>query len=111
MGVYRLYSGDDGESRISQFTEEELANIKIKGTMSFSVAKREPGHFMDIHPAASRRWHIHVEGRMTIGLSDGTSQTFHPGDVRLVEDTDGKGHTTTLPDGDTMALMISIDEE
>ena len=38
LGVYRLYSGGDGESRISQFTEEELANIKIKGTMSFSVA-------------------------------------------------------------------------
>ena len=111
MGVYRLYSGDDGESRITQYTEEELANIKIKGSMSFSVQKREPGHFMDIHPAASRRWHIHVEGRMTIGLSDGTSHTFHPGDVRLVEDTDGKGHTTTLPDGDTIALMISIDEE
>ena len=111
MGVYRLYSGDDGESRISQFTEEELANIKIKGSMRFSVQKRDPGHFMPQHPAASRRWHIHVEGRMTIGLSDGTSHTFHPGDVRLVEDTDGKGHETTLPDGDTVALMISIDEE
>ena len=66
MGVYRLYSGDDGESRITQYTDEELANIKIKGTMSFSVQKREPGHFMDQHPAASRRWHIHVEGRMII---------------------------------------------
>ena len=111
MSVYRLYSDDDGESRITQFTEEELANIKIKGTMSFSVQKREPGHFMPQHPAASRRWHIHVEGRMTIGLSDGTSNTFHPCYVRLVEDTDGKGHETTLPDGDTRALMISIDEE
>jgi hypothetical protein len=111
MGVYRLYSDADGESQITKYTDEELKNIKIKGTMSFSVAKREPGHFMDIHPAASRRWHIHVEGRMTIGLSDGTSHTFNPGDVRLVEDTNGKGHTTTLPDGDTIALMISIDEE
>ncbi len=110
MGVYRLYTDNNGQSRIQEYTAEELGKIKIKGTMSFSVQEREPGHFMDYHPAASRRWHIHVEGRMVIGLSDGTSHTFNPGDVRLVEDTTGKGHTTTLPDGNTIALMISIDD-
>ena len=109
MGVYRLYTGNDGESHIEEYDKAELANIKIKGTMSFSVQEREPGHFMDYHPAASRRWHIHVSGRMIIGLSDGTSHTFNPGDVRLVEDTTGKGHTTTLPDGLTIALMIAED--
>ena len=107
MGVYRLYTGSDGESHIEEYSNVELADLKVKGTMSFSVQEREPGHFMDYHPAASRRWHIHVQGRMTIGLSDGTSHTFNPGDVRLVEDTTGKGHTTTLPDGLTIALMIA----
>ena len=109
MGVYRLYTGSDGESHIEEYDKAELANIKIKGTMTFSVQEREPGHFMDYHPAASRRWHIHVAGRMIIGLSDGTSHTFNPGDVRLVEDTTGKGHTTTLPDGLTIAMMIAED--
>ena len=111
MGVYRLYTGDDGESHFEELPASAFAEIKESGaSMSFSVQEREPGHFMDYHPAASRRWHIHVEGRMTIGLSDGTSHTFNPGDVRLVEDTTGKGHTTTLPDGNTIALMISSDD-
>ena len=61
MGVYRLYTGDDGESHISEYSNAELADLKIKGTMSFSVQEREPGYFMDYHTAASRRWHVHVQ--------------------------------------------------
>jgi len=46
-------------------------------------------------------------GRTIIGLSDGTSHTFVPGDVRLIEDTTGKGHTTTYPDGLTITMQIA----
>jgi hypothetical protein len=45
-------------------------------------------------------------GRTIIGLSDGTQHTFVPGDVRLIEDTTGKGHTTTYPDGLTITMQI-----
>jgi len=46
-------------------------------------------------------------GRTTIGLSDGTTHTFNPGDVRLIEDATGKGHTTTYPDGLTITMQIA----
>jgi hypothetical protein len=39
--------------------------------------------------AASRGLAIIVE----IGVSDGTTQIFRPGDARLMEDTSGRGHT------------------
>jgi hypothetical protein len=46
-------------------------------------------------------------GRTIIGLSDGTSHTFVPGDVRLIEDITGKGHTTTYPDGLTITMQVA----
>jgi hypothetical protein len=107
MGVYRLYTGSDGESHIEEIGTEALQNIKITGTMSFSVQERAPGHFMDFHPAPFRRWQIGLAGRTIIGLSDGTSHTFMPGDVRLIEDTAGTGHTTTYPDGLTITMQIA----
>jgi hypothetical protein len=107
MGVYRLYTGSDGESHIEEISTSVLQNLKITGTMSFSVQERAPGHFMDFHPAPFRRWQVGLVGRTIIGLSDGTSHAFVPGDVRLIEDTTGKGHTTTYPDGLTITMQVA----
>lgn len=107
MGVYRLYTGSDGESHIEELSAEALKEIKLdRARMNFSVSQREPGHFSDFHPAPFRRWQVGIVGRTIIGLSDGTSHTFGPGDVRLIEDTTGKGHTTTYPDGFNITLQV-----
>ena len=112
MGVYRLCTGEDGESQIEELRPEALEEIKLKGAqMNFSVSQREPGTFSDFHPAAFRRWQVGVQGRTIIGLSDGTSHTFGPGDVRLIEDTTGKGHTTTYPDGFNITLQMTPPED
>lgn len=110
MGVYRLYAGSDGQSHIEEIDADALRGIEVSGTMSFSVQDRAPGHFLDFHPAPFRRWQVGLVGRTTIGLSDGTLHTFHPGDVRLIEDTTGVGHTTTYEDGFTITLQIAPHE-
>jgi hypothetical protein len=110
MGVYRLYTSSDGKSRIEEIRAEALQEIKVAGTMSFSVQDRPPGYFMDFHPAPFRRWQVGLVGRTIIGLSDGTAHTFVPGDVRLIEDTTGQGHTTTYPDGLTITMQITPNE-
>ena len=38
-----------------------------------------------------------LSGIVDVGLEDGTTHRFMPGDARLVEDTTGKGHTTLVP--------------
>jgi len=111
MGVYRLYSGDDGQSHIEELSEDALKEIKFDGgSMNFSVSHREPGHFSDYHPAPRRRWQVGLVGRTIIGLGNGTSQTFNVGDVRLIEDTTGQGHTTTYPDGVTITMQVTPPE-
>ena len=112
MGVFRLFTGPDGESHIEELSAEALKEISLDGAqMSFSVSQREPGTFSDYHPAPFRRWQVGVQGRTIIGLSDGTSHTFGPGDVRLIEDTTGKGHTTTYPDGFNITLQVAPAED
>ena len=73
MGVYRLYSGEDGQSHIEELSEDSIKDIKLDGSsMNFSVSNREPGYFSDYHPAPRRRWQVGVLGRTIIGLGDGS---------------------------------------
>ena len=112
MGVYRLYSGGDGKSHIEELDTDAMKEISVAGaTMNFAVSQREPGLFSDFHPAPFRRWQVGLVGRTIIGLADGTSHTFEVGDVRLIEDTTGQGHTTTYPDGLNITLQIRPPED
>ena len=45
-----------------------------------------------------RRWVITLSGTVDIGLGDGTSMTFSPGDAFLAEDFTGQGHTAAPHD-------------
>ena len=112
MGVYRLYTGgDDGESHIEELSAEALRNIKVAGTMSSSVQERAPRHFMDFHPAPFLRWQVGLVGRNgASGSRMGPRTPLCPGDVRLIEDTTGKGHTTTYQDGLTITMQLAPDE-
>jgi hypothetical protein len=48
---------------------------------------------MDCHPLPKRRLMIHLRGEVEIGVSDGRTPIFRPGDARLMEDTFGRGYT------------------
>ena len=74
-----------------------------------SIAFREwpPGHFIDWHPAPRRQYIISLRGEIEIGLGDGTTFRYGPGDARLVEDTTGQGHTTRVV-SDTPSLTAVV---
>jgi redox-sensitive bicupin YhaK (pirin superfamily) len=48
---------------------------------------------MDFHSLPERRLILHVRGEVEIGVRDGRTQIFQPGDARLMEDTSGRGYT------------------
>jgi hypothetical protein len=97
MGTFRLYTGSDGLSHIDRI---DLARTPdwTRGLAVSQIAFRENpvGHFLDWHPAPRRQFVIILSGELEIGLSDGTTHVFGPGDARLVEDTTGRGHTTRV---------------
>ena len=103
MGVYRLYTGDDGQSHIETLdpsARPDLAQGLAVSTITFN--ERESGYFIDWHPAPRRQYVICIEGGVEIGLGDGSIHNFGPGDARLVEDTTGQGHTTRGTGGGTV---------
>ena len=94
MAIFRVFAGPDGESHIEELDLEHhpelgsLRNISEVRVEHFA----EPRH-MDFHPLPERRLIFHLSGEVEIGVSDGTKQILRPGDVRLMEDLTGRGHT------------------
>ncbi len=108
MGIYRLYSGDDGQSHLEELQmadHPELTQAIAVSTITFR--EWEPGRFIDWHPAPRRQYIISLSGNIEIGLGDGATHTFNPGDARLVEDTTGQGHTTRVP-GDAPSISCVV---
>jgi hypothetical protein len=95
MGIYRLYTGSDGESHIEELRlGEGLASLTPTAGIQFRESPA--GNFLDWHPAPRRQWVIILSGELEIGLGDGSLRRFGPGDARLGEDTTGHGHTTRV---------------
>ena len=95
MGLFRLYTGEDGQSHFedqSLASHPELTNAQTASRILF--AEMAPASFLDWHPAPRRQYVIILSGTLEIGLGDGTTRRFGAGDARLVEDTTGQGHTT-----------------
>ena len=94
MGIYRVYAGPDGESHIEEMVVAEHPELAaMKNISEVSVRHITEPRKMDFHPLPDRRLIIHLSGEVEIGLSDGTKHIFRAGDVRLMEDLTGPGHT------------------
>ena len=97
MGVFRLYNGDDGKSRIEDQSLASHPALTTPQPAAQIVFTHLPvGTFIDWHPAPRRQYVIILSGQLEIGLGDGTVRRFGAGDARLVEDTTGRGHTTRV---------------
>ena len=54
MGVYRMYTGEDGETHIDELPEDAIKEIQLEGAkMEFSVSQREPGLLFRLSPGAA----------------------------------------------------------
>ena len=98
MGIFRLYTNSDGKSQIDELdlsSHPELTSATK--TQNIFFRQWASGYFIDWHPAPRRQYIISLSGVVDVGLEDGSTHRFLPGDARLVEDTTGKGHTTKVP--------------
>lgn len=97
MQFYRLYAGADGQSHFEELAGAKAAAFfnETKSATSHLFRDDFAPHIVNFHRAPRRRWVVTLSGSVTIGVGDGTSMTFHPGDVFRAEDTTGQGHTAT----------------
>jgi quercetin dioxygenase-like cupin family protein len=108
MGTFRMWSDANG---VSHFEEIDLKDkpdwVKGVATTQLSFREWKVGEFYDWHPAPRRQFVIILSGQLEVILGDGTKRLLNPGDLRLVEDTTGKGHQTRTV-GNQPCLTVAI---
>jgi len=107
MAIYRLYTGDDGQSHLESRDLKSHPELRsLTPTMGILFTEWPSGHFIDWHPAPRRQYVITLSGQIEIGMGDGTTYRYGPGDARLVEDTSGQGHTTRVVSDEPAIIAI-----
>jgi len=96
MVIVRLYTGNDGQSHFEDLTIplEDVQNVAIQAGTNIVFRRFPADYFSDWHAAPRRQYIFVLSGAMEIGIGDGTTRRFGPGDVVLADDLSGQGHTT-----------------
>jgi quercetin dioxygenase-like cupin family protein len=94
--MVRMYTGNDGQTHFEDLTlpAEEIQNVAIQAGSSLVFRRFPADYFSDWHTAPRRQYIFLLSGQMEIGIGDGTTRRFGPGDMVLADDMTGKGHTT-----------------
>lgn len=105
MRITRIFADTKGESHFEDI-EIMLEDGGPLGRMSLPLPvtsmilrENEAGYDFPWHVAPRKQYIIMLEGLVEITVSDGDSKIFYPGDIILVEDTQGKGHASRSVDG------------
>jgi len=94
--------------------EPKLGLSKTYAASTATLFSAPPGYFGDWHTAIRKQFLFHLSGTSEIVVSDGETRRFGPGDIVLVEDTTGKGHTArSVGDEDILILAVPfvVDEQ
>jgi quercetin dioxygenase-like cupin family protein len=94
--IVRIYTGDDGQTHFEELAlpEDEVHNVAIREGATLVLRQFPPDYFSDWHTAPRRQYIFILSGQMEIGIGDGSTRCFGPGDVVLADDLTGQGHTT-----------------
>ena len=91
--------------------EPKLGLSKTYKASTATFFSAPPGYFGDWHTAIRKQFLFHLSGISEIVVSDGEVRRFVPGDIVLVEDTTGRGHTArSVGDEDILILAVPFTE-
>ena len=96
MAFVRWYTGTDGQSHFEDLDllPPDIERSIEQAASSITFTRSPNGRFSDWHTAPRRQYIFILAGQMEIGIGDGTTRRFGPGDVVLADDLTGQGHTT-----------------
>jgi hypothetical protein len=92
--IVRIYTGDDGQTHFEDLPLPSDQNVALQAGGNLVFRAFPADYFSDWHTAPRRQYIFILSGLMEIGIGDGTTRRFGPGDVVLADDLTGKGHTT-----------------
>lgn len=117
----RLYADANGESHVEEMTVRFSPIDYAPPAPPFGVSERieatgsiyvrfPAGWTSKLHPTPRRQLFVLLAGNFSGQASDGTLMNLVPGDVVLMEDTVGKGHTAKVNGTeDVQAMMVHLE--
>ncbi len=104
---FRVYSGSDGQSHIEELkmTSADVFTFPTEQGEEL-VFRRDP--MPGWHNCPRRQFVITLSGHVELGFGDGTTKRLGPGDISLMEDHTGQGHTTTVVEAPWLSIQISV---
>ena len=108
MQIFRVYSGNDGESHFEELTPDQLAEIVFPiGDGPITLRERPSSYFSDYPDAPRRQYVLHMSGIAEYETADGSKCRLMPGDVLEAEDLTGHGHIARSI-GDEARVTLAI---
>ncbi len=94
MGIYRVFTGPDGETHMEEISLESHPELGALTELNeVSINKFDGTRKTDFSPAPDHRIIVHLSGEVEGGTTDGTKRIFRSGDIRVMEDVTGLGHS------------------
>ena len=91
----RIFTGPDGLSHAEQVEMTLNGNVtEMMKATGAEFSRRAPGPVSDWHVGPRRQFVITLSGRAELEVGTGQKVSVGPGQINLIEDTTGKGHTT-----------------
>lgn len=106
MGMYRIYTGEDDKSHIADIAPNDSFWDSVETASTLFLKEFPSGTFLDWHPAPRKQIVIILSGRLEHVFRDGSRHTFGPGDVRVLVDTTGEGHTTRVLGEESVVVAV-----
>jgi hypothetical protein len=97
--IVRIYTGHDGQTHFEDLPlpAEESHNVALQAGANLVFRCFPADYWSDWHTAPRRQYIFILVGQMEIGIGDGTTRRFGPGDVVLADDLTGQGHLRKPP--------------
>ena len=97
MLIIRVYTGADGQTHFEDLETDTFPNPEsLENVSGIRFRVQDPGVFSDWHQESQRNYIITLSGEGELGIGDGTLRRIKAGEVMLVEDLTGQGHTTRV---------------
>jgi len=112
--ITRLYADDDGHARFEDIEIPLVPDDPPPDAMSVSQPWQAVAVLLGrgpaggSHPKQLEHWRqlvIGISGRVEV-TATGETRIFGPGDILLVEDTEGFGHSSRTSDGFVAAFVV-----
>lgn len=120
VGYVRIYNDADGESHFEDLTadleERDFAPpaapahvasfLDASGTLLFGVGPGWGGETP--HPSPQRQVFCILRGEVEVTTSDGERRRFAAGDLALLDDTRGRGHSTRVVGAEDLLIFGAV---